>query len=165
MDRMKTFKTYFYILVGFAAIVMALTYWSDGNLSRNMRNHNVNFDSPKVVVKRSRVSDKRGYVKYEVTNNTTGPMESKSLKFDFYNAKDEYIGSKFKGIGKLEENQTKEFTLEYDFENVNRMEINLSNTVHNNWFAEYFVGYEEYQEIFVVRRCIGVLVSTITITK
>ena len=76
MDRINTFKWYFIIFASIAIALWALTYLGRETINKKMDNYTINFTSPRVVIEECRVSEKRGYIRVAVGNNTGEHMDS-----------------------------------------------------------------------------------------
>ena len=125
MDKMKKFRTYFFIFVALAGILYLLTMLGTHNLFRDMKNYKIKGTSPKIEVLESKISPQRGFLKVKVQNNTGEAIEGKYIKADFYNQKNEYIGTQYRRIFHIEENDSKDMSMEYNFREVAKMEIGI----------------------------------------
>lgn len=125
MDRLKTLRTYFLMFAAFFIVTGTLTYFGMNGINKDMNNYVINFASPKVTIEASRVSKLRGYIRAEVKNDTGNYIDSQGIEFKFYTKEGEYLGTKTSYVRNLDLGKTEKISMEYNFEVVGKIEINL----------------------------------------
>ena len=68
----------------------------------------------------------RGYIRAEAKNNTGEYINAQGIEFNFYNKEGKYLGNKTSVVRNLDLGEKEKISLEYNFEGVSKIEVNLS---------------------------------------
>ena len=124
MDRIKTFKWYFIIFTAFFLVCSILTYAVMIRPNKALK-YEITFDSPNLIITETEDRYTYGHINGEIKNNTENRINQKYLKFEFYNERGTYLGTKYKELKYFTVNETIKFNIEYDYENSDSVKISL----------------------------------------
>lgn len=126
MDRMKTFLIYLilfvalYFFVDFASFAYIKTTYND------LTKFVIDVPNPKIKIQEAKATYINGYIKGTLLNNTEEEIEKQYLKFEFFSERDVLLGRKFIKVENLSPNATRDFEIQFNFENVDSYKITLS---------------------------------------
>jgi len=124
MKTMKKFLLYFLIFLAFYFLSNLV---SIGILKDSYKDtqFSVGFDSPKIELTESKSTFTNGFVKGKITNETINGIVGKYLKLDFFNKRDNNIGTKYVDFGNLASGESKDFVSRFNFDGVESVKASL----------------------------------------
>lgn len=122
---MKKFFIYFILFVAFYLFVSLMTNLGMKENYKNITNHQITVESPKVTVSESKATYSYGYIKGSISNDTGKHLKDKYLQFDFYDKEGIYVGTEFKEIKYFNVDETIKFDLNYEYINVEKIKISF----------------------------------------
>ncbi|MBR3720346.1 MAG: FxLYD domain-containing protein [Clostridia bacterium] len=125
MDRMKLFLKYLLIVVLFFIFSNIMIKAFLKVSFTDMHGYEVNVTGAFVDIKEARASNRNGYIKGIVKNNTDATIENKYLKFSMISKNDIVIGEKYVFIEKMEAEQLREFEVKFDFDHVKTFKVEM----------------------------------------
>lgn len=129
MDRMKTF--FKYIL----AIVLLFVFSNiiiNGLLKtsyKKITDYEIDVSGVYVDITEAKASNWNGNIKGIVKNNTDKEVTNKYLKVIMLSKNNNILGEKYIKIDKLEVDQLKKFEVDFDYDNVKRFRIEITDTM------------------------------------
>lgn len=129
MGTMKKFKTYLLIFIGMFLFVSIFTNLAMRENFVNITNHEINVNSPKVIITESKASYSNGNIKGSIINDTGKHIKDKYLQFDFYDKDGIYVGTESKEIKYFNVKEKVNFDINYTYKNVDKIKINLVDEV------------------------------------
>lgn len=151
MGTLKKFRIYFLLFVGFFIFVSFFTNLAMKESFEDITNHEININSPQIVVTESKASYSSGYIRGMITNDTGEHIKDKYLQFDFYDKDGIYVGTESQEIKYFNVNEKVNFDINYTYQNVNKIKISFVDEVTklgtNNYNIFNFT--EEEQKLIV----------------
>ena len=132
MQRMKTFFIYLILFIAMYLIVDLLVYFSTKDNYKDLTNYEVTFSSPKVNIIEYKATYSKGHIEGTVTNDTDKLMDNIILKFDFYNNKGTYLGTKYHEIKYFNVGEKSKFDVNFWFEKVDNVKISVVDELPGN---------------------------------
>ena len=129
MKRMKKFFIYLVLFVGLYLFVSIMTKLGMRENYKNIVNHEITLESPKVTISESKATYSHGYIKGNILNDTGNHLKNKYLQFDFYDKDNLYVGTEFKEIKYFNVKETISFELNYKYNNVEKIKIKFVDEV------------------------------------
>lgn len=131
MDRMKTFFKYILVLVLFFVFSNLIINALLKNSYTDIKNSDINIDVDGIYVgvDEAKVSGWNGNVKGIVKNNSNQVIENKYIKFSMLSKKGHVLGEKYVKIEKLEVDEIKNYEVDFDYDNVKGLKIELTDTM------------------------------------
>ena len=126
MARIKVFLRYFIIFIVLYAVFDFFTYRYLVNSYKNIRTYEIIQESPSVTVKEAKATAVNGYVVAQVKNNTGEKINKTNIKLDLYNTRGNNIGTKYACIENFNQNETKEFKINFRASNVVHFEVSFT---------------------------------------
>lgn len=127
MSRMKTFFKYLLIVILFYVfsniMINAFLKISYTNLS----DYDINVSQAFVDITEAKASNRNGYIKGIIKNNTDVVIENQYLKFTMLSKKGNILGEKYVKIDKIEINELRNFEVKFDYDNVKSVKIEMTN--------------------------------------
>ena len=123
---MKRMKTFFIYLILFLALYVFVSFMSKLYIKtsyKDINSYEIESDSPKVVIFESKGTSANGYIIGKVRNNTGEKIEKTNMVIDFYSPRDVNLGTKVVKIEDFDENEIKEFRVNYELSNVARYKV------------------------------------------
>lgn len=108
---------------------------------------NIVSSSPEIIIDRARATPMNGYVEGSVKNNTSGYINNTNLKVDFYGKTGTYLGSKYLELGNFKQNETKDFGLTFDQNNVKECKVSLVNKAIDTEEIERILGEDTLRDL------------------
>lgn len=126
MKTMKKFLKYLLIFVSLYILFDLLILLGTKGLQKDIKKYTVLTNSPKIEIKEAKGSYSNINIKLSIKNDTKELINKTYLKFSFYNKSEKYLMSKYEEINKLNVGETKTFNLNYDLNNVDLFEVELT---------------------------------------
>lgn len=126
-EYMKRIKTFIKYLIIFLIVYFGVNFLSFQIIKSTYKTKGVsaNFTSPSVEISDSKATITNGYINGKVTNTTGNTLENQYLKLDFFSKRDVNVGTKYIDLGTLEPNAVKDFSLKYNFDNVDNIVLSV----------------------------------------
>lgn len=132
MGRMKTLFIYLILFIAMYLIVDVLVYFSTKDNYKELTNYEVDFSSPKINITEYKATYSKGHIEGTITNDTDKLIENIILKFDFYNKKGTYLGTKYYEIEKFNVGEKSKFDVNFWFEKVDNVKITIAKELPSN---------------------------------
>lgn len=142
MERMKKFFMYFVMLLALILFVNILTNLAMKENYKDITNHQILVESPKVTVSESKATYSHGYIKGNILNDTGEHLKDKYLQFDFYDKDGLYVGTESKEIKYFNVDERINFEINFKYNNVSKIKINLIDNKKEQ------VNKEEIEDLF-----------------
>ena len=129
MGRMKTFLKYLIIFIAFYLISnLVIEYCLKANYETLASNNieTVNYD---VNIQEAKSTNANGQISGEVSKKENASEENKYLKIDFYNQRDQLMGTKYIDISSLKDGEKKKFNVDFKLQGVARYVITEVNQI------------------------------------
>lgn len=128
MSRMKTFFKYLLLVILFYAFSNIMINALFKVSYSDIKDYEINVSDVYVDVTEAKASKRNGYVYGIVKNNTSKVVENKYLKITMTSKYGNVLGEKYIRIDKLEPTQLRKFEVEFDYDNVKKFKIELTDT-------------------------------------
>ena len=122
---MKKIFRYVILLIVAYIVVETLVYFLTKTYYKDMNNYEILVERPAIEITESKVTNSKGYIQGNVTNNTGELIRNLRLKFDFYNEQGKFIGAEYKTIEVFNISERLNFDIQYEYENVNEIKISI----------------------------------------
>lgn len=129
MLKIKNYFKFLILFLLFFLFVEVLTNIQMRERYENVLNYTVNVSSPKVIVEESKASYYSGYIFGYITNDTGKHIKDRYLQFNFYDNDGMYVGTEVKEIKYFNVDEKVKFDIQYNYKNVNRIEIIFTDNV------------------------------------
>ena len=126
MSRMKTFFIYLLLFIALFIFVSVMSYLFVKTSYHDLYSYEIATESPKVTIKESKATSANGYIIGTVKNDTGSTIEKINLKVDFYSKRGIDLGTKYVKIENFEPNETKEFRINYQLNNVQNYVVEMT---------------------------------------
>lgn len=126
MNRLKTFGKYILMLVGF---YIFSTILSIGFIATTYNEVNANiYPDSNIAVKidEAKSTFVNGHIKGSITNTTETDIQSRYVKFELLSKKENEILTKYIEVDKLEAGETKNFTINFEAENIKSFNVKIT---------------------------------------
>ena len=124
MARMKTFRMWVLIIIGFYIYSTVITHIMLKDTYKNI-NGDVTINSPIIEILEAKSGKNSGNIKGIITNDTDEKIEKKYIKIDFYSKLDTKSGTEYIEISNLNENEQREFSKDFSLKNVEKYEVSF----------------------------------------
>ena len=124
---MKKIFTSIILLVVVYLIVEVCVYFITKTYYKEMNNYEILVEAPEIKVKESKVAKNKGYIQGTAKNNTGAMITSLSIKFDFYDENEKYIGSEYHKIEPFNVNEVSKFDVKYEYSGVSEIKVSVVN--------------------------------------
>ena len=127
MDRMKTFLKYLvafvicYFLVSFLSFCYIRTTYK--TIECVTKTDEINID-----IEREEATYINGIVRLKATNNTQEKIQDKYIRINFYSEENSNVGSKYIKIDELNEGESIEREIKFNFIGIQKYDITLTDT-------------------------------------
>jgi hypothetical protein len=128
METMKKFKIYFLIFIGFFVLSTVLTNFLMRDDYKNI-NYEIKSEMLQIQVTESMAANSNGYIKGSITNNTEELIPLKYIQVNLYDENNAYLGSEYKELKNFYPNETINFDIAYEYFDINKVVINLTDTI------------------------------------
>lgn len=128
MARMKTFRMWVLIIIGFYIYSTIITNILLKNTYKNI-NGEVIINSPKIEIIEAKAGKNSGDIKGIITNDTDEIIDKKYIKIDFYSKLNTKSGIEYIEISNLNENEKREFSKDFTLKNVQKYEVSFVNEI------------------------------------
>ena len=120
----KIFKCILLLLL-IIVVVRIFVYFLTKPYYKEMNNIEILVQSPKVQITESKADKNKGYIQGMVTNDTGKLIDDFTLKFDFYNHEDRFIGSESHKVGVFNVGEKSKFDIKYEHNGVTKIVISV----------------------------------------
>lgn len=127
MERMKTFFIYALLIIGFYFLANFFINGYMIKMYQPIEKINIESNYPAVHIVEAKATNVNGYVLGETTNNFGRDINKTYLKIDFYSSQDVKMGTNYTEIENFASNQTKEFKVNFQYKDINRIDISFTN--------------------------------------
>lgn len=145
MARMKKFLLYAIMFILLFLFVSLSTKLLMKDKYREIK-YNIKTESPQIEVTDCKAKKYSGYIKGKVTNNTDIHFTSKNIQINLYNSNGTYLGSEIKEIKYFNVTETINFEFNYNYNDVNRVDIEIVDALQKNEQIEQIEGTEVLEE-------------------
>lgn len=128
MGTLKKFWIYFLMFIGFFLFVTILTNFLMEDDYKNI-NYEVVCSSPEIIITDCKATTTTGYIRGNITNNTEEHIPIKYLQIDIYGENDVYLGSEIKELKYFNVNETINFDINYQYNNVDKLIIGIADKI------------------------------------
>jgi len=126
MERIKTFLIYILLIIGAYILFSFLAFGFITNTYKNIKKYEILETSPSVQISESKATYINGYIIGKVTNNTDALIHSDYIKFNFYNKRNSYLGSKYVKLESFQVGRTFEFKLNFELTGVEHYTVEFT---------------------------------------
>lgn len=149
MSRLKTFFTYFLVLLAFFlvsvclenALIKDMYYDMTGTINSNLnyKGKDINLD---IKVTEAKSTNVNGYIDLKITNNSKTKIEEAYIKVDLYTKSNVHAVTKYMEINDLEPNATRAYKLKFKGSYIKRYAITCKDEYPDKDYIFNFFGYE-----------------------
>ena len=125
MSRLKTFGKYLLMFVAFYIFVTVASIGFIKGTYETMEQNVYSSDEIQIEVDEAKSTFVNGYVKGKLTNNSDSDIHSKYVKINFLSKKGNVILTKYLDIDELKAKETKNFTINFEAENIKSFNMSL----------------------------------------
>ncbi len=129
MDKMKKFFKYILALVLLFIFSNLVISGLLKNSYTKIKDYEIDVNGLYVDVTEAKASSWSGSVKGIVKNNTEQTVENKYLKISMLSKNKKLLGEKYVKIDKIEPGQVKKYDVNFDYDNVKSLKIELTDTM------------------------------------
>ena len=122
---MKKILRYIVLLIVVYLVVEIFVYFLTKTYYKDMNNYDILVESPIINVTESKVAKDKGYIQGTAKNNTGAMISSLTLKFDFYNDNNKYLGSEYHEITPFNAEEKSKFDIQYEYDEVAEIKISV----------------------------------------
>lgn len=120
---MKKIIRYLLLLILMIVVVRVYVYFLTKTNYQDMNNYEITVQTPEIVVTESRVAKNKGYIKGNITNNSSEMIKNLKVKFEFYNKNEKLVGIEYRNEDVLNASETIKFDIGYNYKNVEKIKI------------------------------------------
>lgn len=132
MKRTKTLFIYLVLFIAMYLIVDILVYFATKDNYKDLNNYEIAFSIPKINITEYEATYSKGHIEGTITNNTDSLIDSMILKFDFYNKKGTYLGTKYHEVKYFNVGEKSKFDVNFWFEKVDNVKISVVEELPTN---------------------------------
>ena len=88
---MKKIIRYLLLLILMIVVVRVYVYFLTKTNYQDMNNYEITVQTPEIVVTESKVAKNKGYIKGNITNNSSEMIKNLKVKFEFYNENEKLV--------------------------------------------------------------------------
>ena len=125
MSRLKTFGKYLLMFVAFYIFVTVASIGFIKGTYETMEQNVYSSDEIQIEVDEAKSTFVNGYVKGKLTNNSDSDIHSKYVKINFLSKKGNVILTKYLDIDELKAKETKNFTINFEAENIKSFNMSV----------------------------------------
>lgn len=126
MDTVKKFVKYgIWLIIGYI-LVNFIAYGYIMKTYKNINNYQILVETPSIEITESKATKINGYIVGKITNNTDALIFQKYLRVNFYNDKEQYLGTNYVEISNFQTGKTVEFKTSYNFTDVAKFTIDIT---------------------------------------
>ena len=122
MGTLKKFWMYFWMFIGFFIFVSVLTNFLMRDDYKNSI-YEIKTEIPQISVTECKASYSNGYIKGNVTNNTSEIIPLKYLQVNLYDEDGVYLGSEYKEMKNFYPQETINFDISFTYLNVEKVTL------------------------------------------
>ena len=147
---MDVFFNIYNLLVGIKSnkLLILLTILTEVLMRENyedITNYEILNSSPIITVTECKATNTHGYIKGSLNNNTGNLIPIKYLKINLYNKDGIYLGSEYKELKNFHPNETINFDINYNYNNVDKVILGITDTMTKNENFDFFSNIEDEQ--------------------
>ena len=120
---MKKIIRYLLLLILMIVVVRAYVYFLTKTNYQDMNNYEITVQTPEIVVTESKAAKNKGYIKGNITNNSSEMIKNLKVKFEFYNENEKLVGIEYRNEDVLNASETIKFDIGYNYKNVEKIKI------------------------------------------
>lgn len=171
MQKMKKFFIYFLMLIALYIFVTVLTNFEMTERFKDITNNcKITIASPKIEIEECKATHSQVYLKGKITNDTGEHIPIKYLQIDIYNENDTYLGTEFKELKYFNVNETINFDINYQYNNVDKLVFGITDKTiqekedkKENTIAGVQIEPEITEETIRIAKPIGTILSLNTL--
>lgn len=145
MGTLKKFWMYFIMFIVFFLLITALTNFTMRDNYKDITNYETKSESPEIIVSECKAARSHGYIKGSVTNNTEELIPLKYLQINLYDEDGIYLGSEYKELKYFNPQETINFDINYNYNNVDKVTLNLVDDIPEKESSNLFSGINDEQ--------------------
>lgn len=162
MSRLKTFGKYLLMFIGFYIFSTILSIGFISTTYSDMEKNIYPDDNIVVQINEAKSTLVNGYVQGTVTNTTSEDIQSKYIKIEFISKKDNEILYKYMQIDELKAGETKNFTINFEAENIKSINVKVTDEYVREESDVHFIDLndaenEEIKDISIILAAIILL--------
>lgn len=123
MDRLKTFAKYAIWIILFWILSDILIYFGINSTYKKIEK--LDTTSSQITISRAEATKVNGRINGTINNNEENNLSGKYLKIDLYSSIGNLLGTNYLEIGRLGDNETKEFETYFKIQDVTAYEISV----------------------------------------
>lgn len=120
---MKKIIRYLLLLILMIVVVRVYVYFLTKTNYQDMNNYEITVQTPELFVTESKVAKNKGYIKGNITNNSSEMIKNLKVKFEFYNKNEKLVGIEYRNEDVLNASETIKFDIGYNYKNVEKIKI------------------------------------------
>lgn len=120
---MKKIIRYLLLLILMIVVVRVYVYFLTKTNYQDMNNYEITVQTPEIAVTESKVAKNKGYIKGNITNNSSEMIKNLKVKFEFYNENEKLVGIEYRNEDVLNASETIKFDIGYNYKNVEKIKI------------------------------------------
>ena len=120
---MKKIIRYLLLLILMIVVVRIYVYFLTKTNYQDMNNYEITVQTPEIFVTESKVAKNKGYIKGNITNNSSEMIKNLKVKFEFYNKNEKLVGIEYRNEDVLNASETIKFDIGYNYKNVEKIKI------------------------------------------
>ena len=128
MDRMKTFGKYLLLVIAFYIVSNLLAYFCIETTYSNIEKQIEQTENINLTIEKAEATIINGKISGTITNNSEQSINSKYIKIELISKRGNLILTKYLKIDELKANETKEFKLSFEAENIAKAKISITDT-------------------------------------
>lgn len=122
---MKKIFRYIVLLIVVYLVVEIYVHFLTKAYYKDMNNYEILFEKPLVEITESKAANNKGYIQGYTANNTGEIIKNLTIRFDFYDKNDTYVGTKYKKIDIFNATEKVNFDIKYEYKNVSEIKISI----------------------------------------
>lgn len=126
MDTVKKFVKYVLLVIVGYILVNVLSFGIISNTYHNVKNYEILAEVPSVEIKESKATKINGYIVGNIENKTDALIFEKYLRINFYNQRNQYVGTNYVDINQLQAGKALEFKTSYKYIGVESFTVDIT---------------------------------------
>lgn len=125
MERLKTFFKYLLLVIGFYIFSQIIIHFCIQTSYEYIPTQDISEEY--TIIAEAKAKKISGFVKVKVLNSKEEVLTNKYIKLDYYSKRETLLGTDYIEIDRIEAKEEKEFEIDFKYENVQSVKINIVN--------------------------------------
>lgn len=142
MNRMKTFLKYLIAIVLLYFISnFLISYFLESNY-KSLESSKIETENYDITIKEAKATNANGQLSGQINKKEDASESNEFLKVDFYNKRDNLLGTKYIDVSNLHSGESKDFNVDFNYQDVSKYVVTTVEEMPNKLVeiskSEYF---------------------------